>query len=138
MERTDGGWERKTVHFTANHAVVPNLDANWDDMEVTVIIPLYKIPKSRIENFNPIDTWVRGNLGMPEGTIVIGNESSPKVDLGKATYEVAPQDSISIEKFILKFRLYGYGRWLEWMVTSRSMASTHFSEFAKKEGLYLK
>ncbi|MBF0385446.1 MAG: hypothetical protein HQL27_06195, partial [Candidatus Omnitrophica bacterium] len=79
---------RRTIHFAVNHAVKAIFGGgNWDAEKYLIIVPLSKIPKDLIEGFNFVDTWVRGSLELPEGSLVLGPDSLPEgINLGKATF----------------------------------------------------
>jgi len=134
--RATGQTVRDTIHFTLNHPVSGHMFGNWDDKPYTILIPLTSIPKSKIEGFNLIDTWVRGNLELPEGAIVLGTKLLPEgVNLGKAQFRQISAGDENIEKEIAEL---GYtptkgGMWSwygdSWEWTGRQM------ELAEKEGL---
>ncbi|MCK5343173.1 MAG: hypothetical protein KAR20_07205, partial [Candidatus Heimdallarchaeota archaeon] len=90
---------RDTIHFSLNHAVKGHMYGNWDQKKYTILIPVAKIPKGKIEGFNFVDTWVRGNLELPEGTIVLG-VSQGNTDLGKARFRNTAKSREAIEEVI--------------------------------------
>lgn len=65
---------RYTIHFTLNSTAQPvdsvGAKANWQNKKYAIIIPFDKI-KTRIEEFNPGDTYVLDDLELPEGSVVI-------------------------------------------------------------------
>lgn len=78
---------RMTIHFSLNHPVVPvAMMGDWESMPYTILIPLYKMPKSRILNLGEVDTFIWGDLELPEGSYVLGPKTDLIPDVGKAKY----------------------------------------------------
>jgi len=90
---------RDTIHFSLNHQVGSHAQGDWDDKLYTVLIPLYRVPQEQVENILPVDTWLVGDVTLPEGSIVLGLKGAPKpANLGNAIYLEIEKNSTSIEK----------------------------------------
>jgi len=67
---------RDSVHFSMNHCVGGHAYGNWDDKKHAILIPFEKI-KDRTEYFLSVDSFVMGDLEIPEGSHFLtrtGNE----------------------------------------------------------------
>jgi hypothetical protein len=79
---------RFTVHFTINHPVadfmvVKGADKGWENMVYAVLIPfklLMKQSKRDFCNLNPVDTFLKGSVNIPKGSIFV-NVGSEDVNL---------------------------------------------------------
>jgi hypothetical protein len=84
---------RDTVHFTLNGPVSSHVYGNWDNKKYAVLVPLDKlvetVGKGRISGLRPEDTWVLGDIELPENSLVIANASIPPgTDVGKAELQL--------------------------------------------------
>lgn len=137
MTATKGRVPRDTVHFSVNHPVSGHLGGNWDEAAYTVLIPLTSISKAKIECFNLVDTWVRGDLMLPEGAVVLGvGPLAENVSLGKAKYiQIAASNQENVNRMINELG-YAAAQGGMWSWFSDSLAWTERqNEFAKKETL---
>lgn len=62
---------RDTIHFSLNHPVEGHMYGSWDDRKYAILVPLERL-RGRLQNFNPVDTFILGDLDLPEGSVVMG------------------------------------------------------------------
>ena len=68
---------RHSIHFSLNSPVSGHMYGNWDGAKFAILIPLNKIAH-RIVTLNPVDTWVIGELKLPQGSFIIGSANALK------------------------------------------------------------
>lgn len=61
---------RDTIHVCMNGEVTDHSDS-WDKCKYMVIIPMSKMPKEKILNGLPADTYLDGSLKLPEGSWIL-------------------------------------------------------------------
>ncbi|MFC1675043.1 L,D-transpeptidase family protein, partial [Candidatus Omnitrophota bacterium] len=134
------GWGgRDTVHFCLNGPVGSHFWGNWDDASYIVLIPLYKVPKQKVENNLPADTYLLGDVELPEGALVLGMRGTPQPtpqDLGRAKYyEIEPTEE-AINKVIADLGYTPMRVGKEFWVGEFNMNKKYISEeFGRREGI---
>ena len=71
---------RPTLHFSLGEMVQPHGRSSWDDTKFAVMIPLGQL-KDQLANVNPYDTFVVGDLKLPEGSLVLIPDDQPRPDM---------------------------------------------------------
>lgn len=63
---------RDTIHFSINGSVGSHMYGNWDNKRYAILVPLERI-KDRIVNYNPVDTFILGDLELSESSWILSN-----------------------------------------------------------------
>jgi len=114
LRHATGGEERArdSVHFCLNHAVSSHIGGRaatkdgegWDSMPYTILIPLHLVPKDSVESIFAVDTYLLGDVELPEGSVVLVSNGSPvptASSLGKARHiELEDNSKSSVERTI--------------------------------------
>lgn len=94
---------RNSLHFTLNGPVEGVLAGikshSWDDQRFAILVPGARFPVRKIKNLAKFDTYIFGNLKLPQGSIILLNGSSMD--------EEAKAEGLSREKFIESYKSKG-------------------------------
>lgn len=62
---------RQTIHFAVNGEVGSHSMGNWQTSKYAILIPFPMMPISQLKCGNSVDTYIKGGLQLPKGTIIL-------------------------------------------------------------------
>lgn len=94
------GTPRNSVHFTLNHAVKAHRGGDWDNNNLAIIMPYEATVelngKDKIIEGNPNDLYTNGSVKIPEGSIIIKQNT----DLADGVVKISDYSTIPGVKLI--------------------------------------
>lgn len=62
---------RQTIHFAVNGEVGSHTGGDWETKKYAILIPFPMMPISQLKCGKSVDTYIKGGLHLPKGTIIL-------------------------------------------------------------------